>query len=216
MTKRHVLDAAGNAMPYTTPTEVAEATFEAVRARRQPMRNGVPDPRAAWKPTVDHNTLAAMLRRMLADDLAAAGPETTRRDVAQILLDNIDERFPPADMAVLKRYGMTSPYSTVHVGAEAVRLPVTRELPAPQARLYPVQFTMAPISAHDRAAPTPAAARFMFEAIDAARRTIEQERLDGNMIPARLRGQLGRQPTWREIGVAMPRLGEWMARQRAA
>jgi hypothetical protein len=216
MSGRIVLDAAGNAMPYTTPTAIAEATYEAARARRYPLVNGIPDPRAVWKPTVDGNTLAVLLRRKLTDDLAEAAPDAMRVATVQALLDDIDARFPPADMAVLKRYGMTSVYSGVTVNTERLPLPAARDLPAPQARLYPVQFTMAPIGAHDPAAPVPAAARPMFEAIAAVRQAHEQEKLEGNMVPARLRGQLKRQPTWREIGGAMPRFGEWMTKQRAA
>lgn len=206
---------------YTTPTALAEAAYEAGRTRRFPLVNGVPDPRATWRPTVDPDILAQMLQRMLDERLAVI-----RRDIAEvgrILLDDIDARFPPADMAVFTRYGLTQRYDTAYVrdGSSRrslqVRLPAARDLPLPtRTGLQAAAFTAPPIRPEEREPQVPSPALAFFEKLNAAREEHEADARSARGFAAHFRHQHKRQPIWRDVGAALPRLEAWMAEKRSA
>jgi hypothetical protein len=205
----------------TTPTAIAEAAYEAGRARRFPLVNGVPDPRATWRPTVDPDLLSQMLQQMLDERLAFIRRDSD--EIGRILLEDIDARFSPADMAVLARYGLTRRYDTafVHDGASRggarIRLPAERDLPLPaRTGLQAATFTAPPIQPHEQEPQVPGPALAFFEKMNAARAAREADARAAPSFIAEFWREHKRQPTWRDVGKALPRLEAWMAEKRKA
>jgi hypothetical protein len=207
-------------LPRTTPSEIAEATYQAARARRPKMINGVPDPRATWRKTVDGALLGAFAAKAFSAHLDAAVSTEWRTRVGEMLLEDIDRRFPPADMAVLSRYGLTRQHETLLVengGRHLERFPIpARSLPAiDYPRTYePWIFSaIAPTQGAGRAL-APAAAMTMFETIAEIRSRWRPDFEDATRWPALFEREHRRPPRWSEIEEVYPRIGAWLALQR--
>jgi len=155
-----------------------------------------------------------------ADLVAIRTPEAVDHATA-VLLADIDRRFPPADMAVLARYGCAEAASTVGVGFSS----------AVDAYISPLHLAIAPRAlpyrggwfnaALDPDAPKSKDAPVPDELLPWLRRYAGHELarrpdyLDAVHWPGQLKAREKRWPRWAEIEAQFPRIGAWLARERA-
>ncbi|UAK23639.1 hypothetical protein [Sphingomonas nostoxanthinifaciens] len=216
MSRRAITQAELNAAPRITPTGYAE---EAYQARRSPMAVGpaglpIPSARATYRTTVDGPLLVQIARRAYAEWRAAQLPQLWTDAVAARLLADLRERFPAADMEVLKRYGLAAPQDRVVVDmTEALyekpvflTLPAVIELPAGAFRYRWRE--------QGQGAPIPEAVEPYFATGVAVRRAEQPDFMKVVGWPSQFKLQNKRWPTWREIEAAWPRIAEWLAEQR--
>ena len=203
---------------HVTPTEIAEATYQATRARRTPpTQTGpagipIPHPRAIYRPTIDGKVLKRLSDAAYAAHRARELPARWRAEVISALMADLDRRFPAADMAVLSRYGMT-----ITVERFGATLPNGKRefLVMPEARALPPRSAWFTALADDPQGDAPAPPETMpfFEKI------AELDRCSAELWP--MAGWPGRYhverklyPHWEEVEAAWPILGAWMREQR--
>lgn len=208
-----------SSMRRTTPSSIANEVYEASLARRAAQESAYPAPRAAWRPVADPPILADVIRRAYADYLAARVTPEMRLAVAAELLVDIDRRYPPADMAVLERYGLTHVIRTAIVETasrhERLELPAARSVMISRTGHQPQIFTSVASRADERLALAPAPALPVFAMIDAAAEVRIREFEPALQWPAAFVLREKRRPIWSEIEEAWPRIGDWLRAQRA-
>ena len=204
----------------TTPTAIAEAVYQDGRARRFPPVNGIPDARAAFKPEADRDRIREISRLAFRAHLDDVAPTAWRVQVGEQLLADVDRRYPPADMALLARYGLTERKAVMTVevaGGPPVRFPLMgdwRDLP--RVGHAPMTFSAVPATVTDRVVAPPPATMPLFDAIAAAHAIRFAEFDEIWVWPVRFKHEQKRNPTWGEIEAAWPRVGAWMAQKRSA
>jgi hypothetical protein len=208
-------------LPHRTPTGIAEARYQAnaeARASRYPVVDGIPDPRATWRPTVDPQLMASIAKGAFDAHRAAIAPADTRARIAEILLAELDRLYPPADMLVLARYDFTVRRDQIvvfvarcHPGTETFTIP-PRDLPKGARgtnyfRLTEhVERTEHPL--------VPQAAAPVLEALGMAWSSKDGDFDHARNWPVEFKRKHNRQPRWREIEEAFPRVGGWLASKR--
>jgi len=210
------------AMPRRTPTEIAEDAYQASRPiRRHPDIVGpagvpIPDPRTAWRVTTDPKLLDRILRAAFADHRAAILTGARHAAMAEALADALVRDFPPSDMIVLRRYGLADVRGRTFVdmgryGQRTVELPEPLLLPNGKGGFHTGGRPSALSSL-----PLPEAALPFFDDLAALEDAKGPEFMDAHHCPGQFKLREGRWPTWGEIEAAWPRIGAWMAQERAA
>ncbi|MGN6121687.1 MAG: hypothetical protein ACTHOJ_01895 [Sphingomonas oligoaromativorans] len=205
-----------NAMPRVTPTGLAEQRYEASRAREYP--NGpagvpVPPAGAAFRMTIDGPLLDKIGRTALGAHERETVTELDQAATVDVLIEDIRRRLPPADMAVLERYGFASVATMLFINLPDGQ---TSRLPLAAAMMLTREgnrFTTI-IGAPGAIAPIPEATRPFFDKVIA----VEAQRTRLRRIaswPVGFKNRVGRPPRWDEIEAEWPVVGKWLAAQRA-
>lgn len=207
-----------NAMNRVTPTSLAERSYGAGRVGQMTVGpSGMPIPRgrSAYRPTVD----GALLQRIVTTALGAYErqntPDDLRQWIADILLDDIEGRFPQAEMLVLKKYGHAHDRTWLVVDLPD-SLSFRIELPRPVAlNTAACALAYAP-SAETRTPAVPVATNTFFEDALHVERLRSSWRTYGGPLPwiAKFKREQKRAPRWEEIEAAFPVVGEWLAAER--
>lgn len=199
-----------SAMPRTTPTALAEASYA---ARGRPAANAggpliAPPLRAVFRPTLDGPLLrrigdtavdAFERRKLPAVDVAA---------MAAALSADLLERFPAAEMAILEKWGFAWSREMIWVrlstsGRYCVRLPVGLSIPKAASTDYSAEIT-------EFAFPVPPVTATFFALADEVaevRGAMKRRLLDW---PAQFKRKSGgRQPRWEEIAAGWPLIAAW-------
>lgn len=206
-------------MTLSTPSGIAEASYQAGRGRRYADKAGLPDPRRAWKPDADPVILSAILRRAFDAHLEQLLPLADRAEIALQLDADLDRRFPADDMVVLDRYGFARQIDSAGVlvgGAQPMWFALPRSRRVPNARdrsdhlftaIGPASLVVPLVPEHLLGA---------FEAVVAAHGYRHDQFVMAAAWPADFHFKRKRRPTWAEIEATFPRIGAWMAKQRAS
>lgn len=201
-------------LPRVTPSKLGHQA----RARRRPDRNGMPDRANPYRRAEDAPLLRTIVEAAWRDYEAELIPAGWKERVAGILLEDLDRRFPPADMAVLEAYGLAGVQRMFRVldgrSMHLIDMPAQRYLPyrrEPGMNVAPATFAVGSAQLH---VDVPEAAMPYFEALRvAAAERAEQYDRAISWVSWEIHGHK-RQPTWGDIEDAFPRLGAWMARMR--
>ncbi|USI71643.1 hypothetical protein [Sphingomonas morindae] len=199
-------------LPRITPTEIAEAAYEAKPARRK-LVNGWPLPASRFRKSSDVELLARAAKAAFEADLAASVPPDWIEIARTALLAEVERRAPAADMSVLERYGLAAPIRLLSMGSTYSydRLGGGGGALFPRARLNPSGEL---VFSADCSEPMPAAALEILQ----AREVVRAQKVRGYEAAAswaaRELRRTGQAPTWAEIEEQFPRVGAWLASQR--
>ena len=206
------------AMPRRTPTQIAEEAFQASRPGRRhadvtgPAGIPIPDPRAAWRVTSDPKLLGRIARAAFAAYRASIVTPEREAALADMLAAALEKAFPASDMMVLRRYELASVRGRTFVelgryGYRTIELPEPMLLPNGKGSFHTGQGSGLPL---------PEGALAFFD--DSA--AVEDLKTGGFMNavhgPGQFKVREGRWPFWREIEDEWPKVGAWIAAQRAA
>lgn len=209
-------------MHRVTPTQLAEEAYQASLAK--PMAMGpagiaIPQARSIYRKTVDGPLLTSIHKAAYTAHRLRRLPPAALARGAEILRADLLQRFPPADMTVLERYGLAKSCDSGIVRLNTAtydnpwypefREPVT--IPdkaacwgAEMGGAYPVTDALVP----DAVLP------LLETMVDLARE--RREKFEAvTMWVSRFRTDKGRFPFWREIEEGFPLIGQWLAAQRA-
>lgn len=206
-----------NSMGRITPTELAEATYQASKAPRMPTGpSGLPVPpaRASFRMTVDSGLLDRITKTALGAHHRRTLRETDVEFVRKHLLADLERRYPAADMAVMARYGAAKSHSVLIVRTRSLRpyrvdLETPLDLPAGA-----LEFTVP--GAYQHTPVVPDVTLWFFDKL----RDLEEDRLayigvsGVNAWPVKFKRTEGRPPMWLEIEAAFPIVGAWLADER--
>jgi hypothetical protein len=220
MTLRPLSQAEYAALHWTTPTALSEATYQrnhAPKARpttRGPAGIEIPDPRSAYRKTVDGPVLNKIIDAAYRAHIATLTPPAEKIAVGEALRDFLVTMFPPADMAILRRYGKTSDLHAISVSggrlpyyridlAQPVTVPEREgafRFPGDRGTAHVVPDALLPF--FDR----------VVEGIDCKTRDF----INALSWPGQYHATHPTYPTWAEIAEAWPLIGVWMQGQRDA
>jgi hypothetical protein len=206
-------------LPHVTPTQLSEAAYAAEQERKRfkPV-NGIPDARATWRPTVDPALMRSISARAFDAHRESIAPPDVRERIASMLLAELDRLYPPADMGVLNRYGFAVARDSVVVqvarvypGSESFSIP-PRYLPqgARGAHIFKVSDQ---VDASDYPL-APSAALPVLEALGMAWSSKAGDFDHARDWPLNFKRRNSRQPRWREVEDAFPRIAAWLAEMR--
>jgi hypothetical protein len=192
------------AMPRTTPTALAEASY-AARGRPTADARGpliAPPLRGVFRPTLDGSLLrrigdaavdAFERRKLPAADVAA---------MAAALSADLLERFPADEMAILEKWGFAWSRETVWVRLSSdarysARLPVGLVIPKAASTDYSAEVT-------EHAFPVPPVTTHFFALADEA--AVARAAVKSRLLswPTQFKRNEGRQPRWEEIAADWP------------
>lgn len=203
-------------LPHVTPTQIAEARYEAARAkmRRKPGPGGMPKPEHVYEQRNEHALLLAITQQAWRAYLAEVTPADWRDRVQAMLAAEIDRLYPAADMAVLERYEahQLGRSIVITIAGHMHELALTPARPLPRKAVLAggqVQFFVG--EAQPRAIPQ--AAEPYFEALRQAYASKYQE-FDRATAWAGAEASRKRPPTWAQIEETFPRIGAWIAEKR--
>lgn len=205
-------------MPRRTPTQIAEEAYQASRATRRyadtvgPAGMPIPDPRTAWRATTDGKLLQRIIRAAFADYRASIITPEREAAMADILAEALAVAFPPSDMMVLRRYELAGVRGRTSVelgrfGFKTVELPEPMLLPNGKGSFH---------TGSGSGLALPAAAMPFFDDSAAVDDLKTPEFMNAQHWPGQVKAREQRWPFWREIEAAWPRIGAWMAKERAA
>ena len=205
-------------LPRVTPSKLGDQSR--YQPRRRPDRNGMPDPRNAFRPTIDGPLLKVISLEAFKAHLATVAPQDWRALVTGMLLADVDRRFPVADMAICSKYAehdVTRRYERLLVDVARYGSPEVfplhgygRDLP-PRAEAH--RFTVR-LDEPGPIARVPEIAMPLFDAIASAYNRRADD-FDAAVIwPQRFNHKQRRPPKWAEIEETFPCIGAWMASKR--
>ena len=204
-------------MRKITPSGYGEEAYRAAHPVRRyadftgPAGILIPDQRTTFRATSDPKVLSQIALAAVADFRAAVLPQSYRDATAEALASVLRAKYPPADMEVLRRYGLASVRGRLFIemgryGAQRLELPDPVLLPNGAAT-----FRTSTIGSGDI---VPDGQMAFFDDLAAA---IDAERDDFMNVrhwPGQFKVREGRWPVWGQLEAMWPRISAWMAAQR--
>lgn len=180
----------------------------------------IPDARAAYRTTVDGELLLRIAKKAYGDWAAVQLPMSWWQHTADVLTGDLAKRFPPKDMAVLSKYGLTGEvgFLVVHIRGGCTHKPVRLEMfeprPLPQRAAHFLADLAEDMPGTDPR--VPAETMDFFRMWDAVARAEREDFTNVVNAPGRFKVKHGRWPRWEEIEADWPMIRDWLAGQRSA
>ncbi len=201
-----------------TPSAYGEEAYQARLSKAYPAVAGpaglaIPDQRQAFRSTIDPKLLSAIARAAQAAFRAETLSDEKRMAMEAALTEAIAAAYPADDMLVLRRYQLASVTSRVSVNVGRYGF-IWIDLPEPVALPQAKGVATFRTNEADTGIDLPDGALPWIDGLAAA----EDGRKEVELIqgwPSQFKAREGRWPRWGEITAAWPRLGAWMAQQRA-
>jgi hypothetical protein len=208
-----------------TPTEWAEDAYQAKLRQRRPMPVGpagvpIPEKMAVFRKTIDGPLLKSIATKAYVAWCKRELPDSETARVAEALKRDLLERFPPADMVVLERYGLTEAAGPTFInlatrdpGEKPLWIETAGEFLTPiRANRFSIDMgTRYPMTDHPVPADVEGYCRKVVE-LRRARRGFD----DAVIWPGQFQVAKARWPKWIEIERQFPLIGEWLDGQRPA